>query len=119
MKNKIEKILNRLTLAVKGTDKEYYEEEELTAFANSFQEVWSEDMDDNMLVNGFLDYWLDTDKPCRRCDVCGELMRDGFCYDMGRKFFCSENCLHTEFHDDEEWQRECDDGLQSYYTTWY
>lgn len=119
MENKIDQILNRLTAAVKGSDKGYYAEKELIDFANSFQDLWSEDMDDNMLVDGFLDYWWDTDKPCRRCSRCGKLMRDGFCVDMGRNYYCSEACLQTQFPDDENWWKECKDNPQSYYTTWY
>lgn len=119
MENKIEQILNRLTAAVNGTDKEYYEEEELLAFANYFQKAWDNAMEDDELVDAFVDYWLETEKLCRRCDVCGELMNDGFCLDMGREFYCSEACLRTQFPDDEEWKHEYEYNLEDYFTTWF
>lgn len=118
-REKTQQILNQLTIAVKGSDKELYDEKELIAFANSFQDVWSEDMDDDFLVNCFLDYWWDSDKPCRQCSVCGRLMREGYCLDMGKEYFCSDECLHTSFPNDNDWREECECNPQSYYTTWY
>lgn len=54
----------------------------------------------------------------RVCSVCGEWMRQGYCQDMGRKYYCSDECLHTDFTD-EEWKRECEEDDQSYWTDWY
>ena len=59
-----------------------------------------------------------TDKrTCRRCSVCGKLMREGYCVDMGAAYYCSDECLHTEYSD-EEWAEECENNDQSYYTEW-
>lgn len=54
----------------------------------------------------------------RFCSVCGKPMREGYCYDMGRRYYCSDECLHTEFTS-EEWKQECEGNDQSYYTEWY
>ena len=44
-------------------------------------------------------------------------MREGFCVDMGVAYYCSKDCLHTDFTD-EEWNEECENNDQSYYTEW-
>lgn len=48
----------------------------------------------------------------------GKLMREGYCEDMGEAYYCSPDCLHTNFTD-EEWDEECQNNDQSYYTEWY
>ncbi|KAB3652664.1 hypothetical protein GAT26_15855, partial [Phocaeicola vulgatus] len=58
-----------------------------------------------------------TDRTCRRCSECGKLMREGYCVDMGVAYYCSKDCLHTDFTD-EEWNEECENNDQSYYTEW-
>ena len=39
----------------------------------------------DFVTEAFVDYWWNTDKSCRRCYVCGKLMRDGYCEDMGEE----------------------------------
>ena len=53
----------------------------------------------------------------RICSVCGSLMRDGYCEDMGAAYYCCDDCLHKEFTE-EEWREECEENDQSYYTEW-
>lgn len=53
----------------------------------------------------------------RVCSVCGKLMPEGYCQDMGYKYYCSDECLHTDFTD-EEWKIECEENDQSYWTVW-
>ena len=53
----------------------------------------------------------------RTCSVCGEQkLFDGFCFDDGRRYYCSAECLHKDFTP-EEWEEAYDDGV-GYYTTW-
>lgn len=62
-------------------------------------------------------FWWDTDRACRRCSECGRLMRKGYCIDAGAAYYCSDECLHTDFTD-EEWAEEYESNDQSYYTEW-
>ena len=64
-----------------------------------------------------IDFWWNTDRTCRRCSVCGKLMREGYCVDMGAAYYCSDECLHAECSD-EEWTEECENNDQRYYTEW-
>lgn len=68
-------------------------------------------------AESFTDFWWDTDRACRRCSECGRLMRKGYCIDAGAAYYCSDECLHTDFTD-EEWAEEYESNDQSYYTEW-
>lgn len=54
----------------------------------------------------------------RVCSVCGALMHQGYCCDMGQKYYCSDGCLHHDFTA-EEWNIECKNESQSYWTDWF
>lgn len=55
----------------------------------------------------------------RHCDECGKEMWDGFCIDSGMEYYCSEECLHKHYTD-EEWDEMYDNGnSDSYWTDWY
>lgn len=64
-------------------------------------------------------------KYARECDECGKGMNEGYCFDGGRAYYCSDECLHKHFTP-EEWQEMCDDDddddalepSESYWTTW-
>ena len=113
----IQSILYRLTEAVSGTDKELYTEDELNKFASFYLDKWDENTSENIIAESFTDFWWNTDRTCRRCAVCGKLMREGYCVDMGAAYYCSDECLHAEYSD-EEWTEECENNDQSYYTEW-
>ena len=42
----IQRILNHLSIAVHGTEQEYYNEQELQEFAKAFQNKWQDSMSD-------------------------------------------------------------------------
>lgn len=44
-------------------------------------------------------------------------MREGYCVDSGVAYYCSNDCLHSDFSD-EEWIEEYENNDQSYYTEW-
>ena len=111
-------ILSKLTDAVNGTDKVLYNEDELNKFAASHEDKFDENTSYYEIAETFVDYFRDTYKPCRRCSACGNLMREGYCVDAGEEYYCSDNCLHTEFTD-EEWDELCEENDESYYTEWY
>ena len=52
----------------------------------------------------------------RTCDLCGKPMLDGFCIRDGMEYFCSDECLH-KVYTEEEYQ-ELYDSDQAYWTTW-
>ena len=72
----IQSILYRLTEAVSGTDKELYTEDELNKFASFYLDKWDENTSENVIAESFTDFWWNTDRTCRRCSVCGKLMRE-------------------------------------------
>ena len=58
-----------------------------------------------------------TDKELFSEQELNKLMREGYCADMGVAYYCSKDCLHSDFTD-EEWAEECESNDQSYYTEW-
>lgn len=72
----------------------------------------------NKVADALVEYYHDTANECRRCSVCGRLMQEGYCQDGGYRYYCSDDCLHTEYSD-EEWNKECENNDQSYWTQWY
>ena len=54
----------------------------------------------------------------RTCEVCGKTITEGYCYDGGRAYYCSDNCLTHDFTE-EEWEHLCDhEDSESYWTHW-
>lgn len=53
----------------------------------------------------------------RVCSECGEPMIQGYCVDDGEAYYCSDECLHKHFTD-EEWEEAYEEGW-GYWTTWY
>lgn len=52
----------------------------------------------------------------RRCDACGCFMAEGFCIHDGEKYFCSDECLHTVYTEEEyDAMYEAD---EAYWTEW-
>ncbi len=62
----------------------------------------------------------------RKCDICKKLMFEGFVEGDGDKYYCSEECLHTKYTDEEffgtkEEQEEMEEkGIENpnYWTNW-
>lgn len=93
MRTTITSILSRLSNAVSGTEKELYTEQELNNFAAFYLDKWDENTSEDVVAEAFMDYWWDTDHPCRRCSVCGKLMNEGYCEDMGAAYYCRTNAF--------------------------
>ena len=74
----IQSILSRLTEVVSGTDKELYTEDELNKFATFYIDKWDENTSEDVIAESFTDFRWDTDRTCRRCSICGKLMREGY-----------------------------------------
>lgn len=67
------------------------------------------------------DFWdlLSEQLDCLRiCDACHRPMIEGFCIDGGNEHYCSEDCLHR-FYTDEEYLTMYNNGNgDSYWTVW-
>ncbi|MCQ2199105.1 MAG: hypothetical protein MJZ19_05225 [Paludibacteraceae bacterium] len=116
MRTSVESILNRLSEAVKGTEKDFYSDDELVRFAEFYLDKWDENTSEDVIAESLVDFFWN-DEPCRRCSYCGKLMRVGYCVRGGDYYFCSDECLHTKFTP-EEWNREYESDNESYYTEW-
>jgi hypothetical protein len=53
----------------------------------------------------------------RQCSICGSYMFDGYMYNGGEFYFCSDDCLSSEFTK-EEWADEVRDNCDSCWTDW-
>lgn len=52
----------------------------------------------------------------RCCSVCDKPMREGYVVNDGEEYYCSEDCLHTKYTE-EEYSQMCDNDT-AYWTTW-
>lgn len=60
-----------------------------------------------------------SDDSYRICDICGDIMDQGYCVDNGMEYYCSEKCLHTVMTDEEWYELSDGDNSDSYWTHWY
>ena len=109
-----EQIVEILNKATKGSASELYDEDFLLRAAYYYFERSSDPITSKEVVEDF----LESVDNVRRCSVCGRLMQEGYCQDGGYRYYCSDDCLHTEYSD-EEWNKECENNDQSYWTQWY
>ena len=52
----------------------------------------------------------------RKCDICGETMNSGYVINDGEEYYCSDDCLHGAFSEEEYeelFQEDC-----AYWTEW-
>lgn len=108
----IEQVLEMLSKATKGTSKEILTEEEAADFA--FRYI---NHNNTFSAEEIAEYCGEAFDNIRRCSVCGRLMQEGYCEDGGWRYYCSDECLHTKYSD-AEWEEECENNENSYWTTW-
>lgn len=54
----------------------------------------------------------------RRCSHCHKIMTEGYCIESGEEYYCSDECLH-EHYTDEEYLELYDEGDgDTYWTQW-
>ena len=53
----------------------------------------------------------------RICTACGEPMQEGYCINDGDEYFCTDDCLHS-YYSEEEYAALCEDDC-AYWTQWY
>lgn len=54
----------------------------------------------------------------RICSICHQAFDEGYCFAGGLDYYCSTECLHAHYTD-EEWEQECAYDGESYWTTWH
>ena len=52
----------------------------------------------------------------RKCDHCGKEMSEGYCIRGGEEYYCSDECMHEHYSED-EWNGLYEEG-DSYWTEW-
>ena len=53
----------------------------------------------------------------RKCSICGSPVITGYCVNDGMDYYCSDDCLHMVFTD-EEWSEAYEEDW-GYYTEWF
>lgn len=53
----------------------------------------------------------------RECTNCHCLMQEGYCIHDGEEYFCSDDCLHS-WYSEEEYEELCEQD-EAYWTQWY
>jgi len=54
----------------------------------------------------------------RNCTECGAGMNEGYCFDGGRAYYCSNECLHKHYTPAEWAEMYADGEGDSYWTEW-
>lgn len=61
---------------------------------------------------------MDKDENERICSACGKPMKKGYCIEGGMEYYCSDECLHTAYSDDEYLELYDEGNGDSYWTEW-
>lgn len=63
--------------------------------------------------------WMKTYEPTdyRICEKCGQAMDEGFMFDGGWKYYCSKECLHQDYTE-EEYLKMYEEDI-AFYTEWW
>ena len=74
---------------------------------------------ENELLQGKLEQAMsDAGASIRICKNCGDIMWDGYCIDGGSYYYCSDECLNTEYTT-EEFEELYEEAGDNYYSEWY
>lgn len=65
-----------------------------------------------------LEYDRIRDDSIRICDECGEVMTCGYCINEGDEYYCSDDCLHKHYTQEEYLEMNRDGNGDSYWTEW-
>lgn len=55
----------------------------------------------------------------RICDACNRPMIEGYCIDDGQEHYCSDDCLHSYYSEEEYIEMSDDEEGNSYWTVWW
>ena len=64
------------------------------------------------------DYDEAAGKEIRTCDECGREMVEGYCINGGEEYYCSDECLHKHYTQEEYLDLYDEGNGDSYYTEW-
>ena len=53
----------------------------------------------------------------RLCSECGKPMKEGYTIDNGLEYYCSDECLHKNYTE-EQWKEMYNDDGDNYWTEW-
>ena len=54
----------------------------------------------------------------RTCSECGKKMVQGYCIDNGMEYYCSDECLHKHYTEEEYLEMYDDGNGDTYWTEW-
>lgn len=54
----------------------------------------------------------------RRCEICGKIITEGYCIADGQAYYCSDECLHKHYTQEEFDAMYADGEGDSYWTEW-
>lgn len=97
----VKTIIQRLSYATHGTEKNFFTKEEIENFAVENLSVWDKNTSDFIIAEAFVDFWRNTDRECERCGECGKLMREGCCMNIDEDYYCSIECLRMNYSREE------------------
>ena len=81
------------------------------------EESWYYVDDIGFTYIGDFDYQTFMDEEFRICSECGGVMIEGYVVGAGLEYYCSDECLH-EHYSDEEWYKMCDEDEDTNWTQW-
>lgn len=58
------------------------------------------------------------EKETRTCTECGKEMTQGYCIENGEEYYCSDECLHKHYTQDEYLEMYDNGNGDSYWTEW-
>lgn len=75
-------------------------------------------MSNEEAIEALKSWMIDSDPTDYRiCEKCGKAMDEGFVFNDGMAYYCSEKCLHQDYTE-EEYQELYDEDV-AFYTEWY
>jgi hypothetical protein len=103
-------------------EQEGYNTTEIVCFIDKFGQADADtcETDDqwNAVTETFQNYIIANGvKYARKCDKCGKGMNDGF-VSNGTEYYCSNECLCTEYTKEEWLENAADEDNDSYWTEW-
>jgi hypothetical protein len=104
-------------------DTDFFDTDDMTADDHEYEPY----VHNSTLHYGTIDFSIEAseqepnntkEKFARQCDACGSGMNEGYIINGGEEYFCSDECLHTEYTQEEYEEMHGDDDTETYWTEW-